>query len=256
MTEDSSVLTRPTAAPDQVVAYGDAPDQVADVRFGSSGAEAQPLVVIVHGGFWRPQYGRDQLGPMAAALAAAGWTVAAIGYRRIPANPDASVDDVVLALERLPARVSRHDGRVIVIGHSAGGHLALLAALRPQPALAGVLALAPAADLRLAHELALGNGAVAAYLGDDPNVREDLDPQRLPSPAVATRLLHGDDDAVVPLVVSESYHAAHPDVSLQRLDCGHFALIDPQSAAWSGVVRELGWLSGMAESEIARHAQG
>src|SRR5262245_46383614 len=117
MTEDTSVLTRVVAAPDRVVAYGDHPDQQADVRPGAKG-EANPLLVIVHGGFWRPQYGRDQAGPMAAALAAAGWTVAAIGYRRIPGEPDASVDDVRLALERLPARVPHHDGRVIAIGHS------------------------------------------------------------------------------------------------------------------------------------------
>jgi acetyl esterase/lipase len=256
MTEDLSVLTRPAAPPDQVVAYGEAPDQQADIRFGSSGAEARPLVVIVHGGFWRPQYGRDQTGPMAATLAAAGWTVAALGYRRIPAQPDASVDDVVRALDRLPAQTPRHDGRVIAVGHSAGGHLVLLAASRQPSALTGVLALAPAADLRLAHELALGNGAVAAYLGDDPAARGDLDPQRLPTPVAATMLLHGDEDTVVPLLVSESYLAAHPDISLHPLNCGHFALIDPYSAAWPDVVRALERLSDMRAAEVARQAKG
>jgi len=243
MTEDESVLTRPAPVPDRVVTYGELPDQAADVRLGTAGAEARPLLVIVHGGFWRPQYGRDQIAPMAVALAAAGWTVAAIGYRRVPGAPDASVDDVMLALEQLPARTSHHDGRVVVIGHSAGGHLALLMATRAPASLHGVLALAPAADLQLAHELALGNGAVAAYLGTAPARREDLDPQRQATPAMATMLLHGDHDAVVPLRVSKAYHAAHPTVTLRELQCGHFALIDPLSAAWPEVVHALEQLS-------------
>lgn len=255
MTEDESVLTRPAPAPDRIVAYGDLPDQVADLRLGVAGAEARPLLVIVHGGFWRPQYGRDQTGPMAAALAAAGWTVAAIGYRRIPGAPDASVDDAMLALERLPALTDHHDGRVVAIGHSAGGHLALLVATRAPASLHGVLALAPAADLQLAHELALGNGAVAAYLGTEPAHRDDLDPQQQAAPAMATTLLHGDCDAVVPLRVSQAYRAAHPTATLRELQCGHFALIDPLSAAWREVIRALEQLSAQ-DADAPRQARG
>jgi len=254
MTEDESVLTRPAPAPDRIVAYGELVDQQADLRLGIAGAEARPLLVIVHGGFWRPQYGRDQTGPMATALAATGWTVAAIGYRRIPGVPDASVDDVLLALERLPALTTHHDGRVVVIGHSAGGHLALLAATRAA-SLHGVLALAPAADLQLAHELVLGNGAVAAYLGTEPARREDLDPQRRAAPTMATMLLHGDHDAVVPLRVSQAYHAAHPTVALRELHCGHFALIDPLSAAWPEAVHALEQLSAQ-DADAPRRVRG
>lgn len=255
MTEDESVLTRSAPAPDRIVAYGDLSGQAADLRLGAAGAETRPLLVIVHGGFWRPQYGRDQTGPMAAALAEAGWTVAAIGYRRIPGAPDASLDDVLLALERLPARTTHHDGRVVVIGHSAGGHLALLAATRAPASLHGVLALAPAADLQLAHELALGNGAVAAYLGAEPAHREDLDPQRQAAPMMATTLLHGDDDAVVPLRVSQAYRATHPTVVLRELQCGHFALIDPLSAAWPEVIHALEHLSAQ-DADAPRRARG
>lgn len=243
MIEDSSVLTRAVAAPEFAAAYGDHPDQQADVWPGARG-DALPLLVIVHGGFWRPQYGRDQAAPMAVALAAVGWTVAAIGYRRLPGDPDASVDDVRLAIERVPARVPHHDGRVIAIGHSAGGHLAMLAAVRPPAALYGVLALAPAADLQMAHALALGSGAVSAFLGGEPEARPDLDPRRVEAPGVSTRVLHGDVDAVVPLAVSESFHCIHPEVPLERLaGAGHFALIDPLSAAWPKVVDSVAFLS-------------
>jgi acetyl esterase/lipase len=253
MTEDLSVLDRAAPAPDDVVRYGDDTDQAADVRFGDQRARQRPLVLLIHGGFWRPQYDRAQTGPMAAALAAMGWTVAAIGYRRIPGVPDATVADVALALGSLPSKVAQHDGRVILIGHSAGGHLALLVATKhATPSLSGVLALAPAADLQLAEERALGNGAVSAFLGTTSNARADLDPQRLAAPSVATTVVHGDDDAVVPLAISGSYHATHASIRLVRLEaCGHFALIDPLSPAWPAVVRELERLSDGGRVTIA-----
>jgi acetyl esterase/lipase len=241
MHDDDSVLTRAAPAADTIVAYGEHAEQVADIRYGGDVAETRPLVVIVHGGFWRPQYGREQAGSMAAALAAAGWTVVVLNYRRIPGAPDASIEDVRLATHALPARVSGHDGRVLLVGHSAGGHLALLAGLAPAPeSLCGILALAPAADLQRAYALALGGGAVADYLGGSPDARPDLDPRLCNAPVVPTRLLHGDQDAVVPLEVSASYVAAHPQVALDCLsDCGHFALIDPLSREWPTVVAAL-----------------
>jgi acetyl esterase/lipase len=246
VSEDLSVLTRAAVPSDQVMAYGDETDQVADVWSGGPRARQRPLLLVVHGGFWRPQHGRGQAGSMAAALAAAGWTTAVPGYRRIPGVPDATVADVAQALERLPSRIEQHDGRAIVIGHSAGGHLALLVAAKyATPSLCGVLALAPAADLRIAHRELLGDGAVAAFLGARPECRADLDPQQLDKPAVPTVLLHGDVDTVVPLAVSESYLAAHQGVRLVRLaQCGHFALIDPLSAQWPVVAGELERLSG------------
>lgn len=241
MAEDESVLERPTAAPDTVVAWGDAPDQVADVRHGGARAAQRPLLAIVHGGFWRPRYDRTHTGPMAAALAAAGWTVASIEYRRIPGDPDASVADVRSALPALTALIEGHDGDVVAIGHSAGGHLVLLAAaVPPTPRLRGVLALAPVADLRLAQQLHLGDGAVAAFLGADAAARTDLDPLRSPTPRIAATILQGDEDATVPPAVAQSYRRAHPPVRLRVLrDCGHYAVIDPLSAAWAAVVEEI-----------------
>src|SRR5262245_35016378 len=112
--DDLSVLTRPAREPDEVVAYGRDPAQVADVRFGARDADGfdrastRPLVLIVHGGFWRPQYDRAHTGPMAEAIAAAGWTVASTEYRRIPGVPDKTLQDVSDALATLPAKISRH----------------------------------------------------------------------------------------------------------------------------------------------------
>lgn len=242
MSEDElEVLTRPATPPDETLAYGPQPDNIADIRFGDERASGRPLVALIHGGFWKPLYDRVHLGPMAMGVAAAGWTVANLEYRRVPHHPNLTVEDVSLALTTIPGRVQKHDGRVIALGHSAGGHLALWAASRrPTSQLHGVLALAPAADLQLAYDRGLGDGAVLAFLGEPPAARQDLDPKRMASPSLATTVVHGDRDDIVPLEVGESYAAAHANVRLVKLkDSGHFGVIDPRSPVWSTVMSEL-----------------
>jgi acetyl esterase/lipase len=243
--DDLSVLTRPARAPDEVVAYGTDADQLADVRFGAQGAHDRPLVLIIHGGFWRPQYDRAHTGPMAEAICKAGWTVASVEYRRVPGEPDKTLQDVSDALAKLPQKIAHHNGKVVLVGHSAGGHLALwLSAARPTPQLVGTLALAPAADLQLAHDLNLGEGAVQIFLGADPKTRPDVDPRQLPSPQVPITIVQGDRDVVVRPAVAESYAAAHPTVRLVRLiGGGHFAPIDPLSITWPTILQELRDLS-------------
>jgi acetyl esterase/lipase len=244
-TDDLSILTRPARAPDEVVAYGSDRDQIADVRFGAEGASKRPLALLVHGGFWRPQYDRTHTGPMAEAIAAAGWTVASVEYRRVPGEPDKTLHDVADALTRLPAKVSRHNGKVVLVGHSAGGHLVLwLSVAHRTPPLIGTLALAPAADLQVADELNLGDGATRLFLGTDPKARPDVDPGQLPSPEVPTVIVHGDKDVVVRPAVADAYVAKHPSVRLVRLaGVGHFAVIDPLSAVWPAIVSEIRELS-------------
>jgi acetyl esterase/lipase len=245
VSEDSSILTRPSPPPDAVVQLGDQAENVADVRLGRERADTRPLVVMIHGGFWRPEYDRSHVGPMAAALASAGWTVAAVEYRRIPGDPQATFDDVRLAVGALAGRTGRHDGRVILAGHSAGGHLALWAAAACPPVdLVGTLALAPVADLVLANRLRLDGDAVEAFLGGPPESSPAADPAQAPPPSGPTRLVHGARDRIVPLEISRSYVSAHPAAHLVELEgAGHFALIDPLSAAWREVVRSLRTLS-------------
>ncbi|GAA3083945.1 alpha/beta hydrolase family protein [Streptosporangium carneum] len=221
--EDRSVLTRPAPGPDRTLRYGEDADQVADL-WHSEG----PTVALIHGGFWRPEYDRAHLRPMANALRGAGWNVASIEYRREPGRPGPTLDDVRSALGEI--------GPSVVVGHSAGGHLALCAA----PDDVAVLALAPVADLRLAHRLDLDDGAVADFLGGPPDDRAALDPVRLPGRPGRVTIVHGAGDERVPLDVSESYVSAHPATSLARIpDAGHFVLIDPESEAWPIVLREL-----------------
>lgn len=242
--EDLSVLTRKANPPDYTLSYGGDPDQVADVRTGTRGGEL-PLVVLVHGGFWKPQYDRAHAEAMSSAIAEAGWTVLTPEYRRVPGKPDATLDDIRLALQTLPARVPDHNAKLLLIGHSAGGHLVLWsAASLPLPQLIGVVALAPAADLQRAHALNLGDGAVRNFLGADPADRKDADPMHLPAPTAAVTIIQGLEDEIVPPSVPAAYCEQFPRTRLVELpECGHFAVIDPLSSAWRYVVRSLGELS-------------
>ena len=242
--EDRSILSRTAPPPDAVLSYGPDADAVADLRSGGAQASRRPLLVIVHGGFWRPDFDRSHVQPMAAALAEAGWSSVVPEYRRIPGKPDAAVGDVRTAVRALPAApdvAGLSDGRVVLIGHSAGGHLVLQAAAAEGVGehLAGVVALAPVADLRLGEELGLDGDAVRAFLGEPAAGRPDLDPARLPAAECRVGLVHGREDAVVPLTLSESFCARHPGAQLFPVDGGHFGLIDPRSPVWPDVLAAL-----------------
>jgi len=243
--EDRSVLSRTARAPDRTIAYGVQPENIADLWHGPDAARTRPLLIMIHGGFWRPEYDRTHTAPMCAALADAGWTVATVEYRRVPGEPDITASDVRAAVAGIPALVKQHDGRVVLIGHSAGGHLCLYAATaQDAAAIAGVVALAPAADLQLVEQLDLDDGAARAFLGTTAAKRSDLDPARQPAINASTTIIHGIEDLIVPIAVSRAYVAAHPTTALRALeDCGHFALIDPLSDAWPAVMAELKRLS-------------
>jgi acetyl esterase/lipase len=240
MSEDLSILSRTANPPDLSLRYGDQADQIADIRYGGKGSE-HPLLIVIHGGFWKPEYDRAHAAAMSYALAEAGWTTLTLEYRRVSGDPDVTLHDIATALKVLPAQVQRHNGRVILIGHSAGGHLALWAAVQcAKLELHGILALAPAADLQMAYALDLGDGAVQRFLGQDPVHRSDINPMALPAPAIAVTILQGDDDEIVPPAIGTSYCVAFPATRLVSLPhCGHFALIDPATEAWNQILHEL-----------------
>ncbi|MEV4535587.1 alpha/beta hydrolase [Asanoa sp. NPDC049518] len=256
------VLILPPPPPDAVVRYGPHADHVADVRLPLTGAG--PLVVVVHGGFWRAEYDRAHTGHLAADLAALGYAVAQLEYRRT--GPDAeggwptTFEDVLAGVAALPALVAEVaaelgrpapiEGPPILVGHSAGGHLALwYAAHAPADAMpAGVLALAPVADLPEAHRLDLDGGAVEALLGGGPSARAEAYAAADPLPSIPLRLpiviLHGTTDVQVPIDLSRRFVAAAGTVDneitlLELPETGHFELIDPRSAAWRKVTEAL-----------------
>ncbi|MEU8137213.1 alpha/beta hydrolase [Streptodolium elevatio] len=250
MADDESILAKPTPEPDGELRYGPEDEHVADLWLPAEAAAVgtgTPLVLLVHGGFWRPAYDRVHTRHMAAALRDAGWPVAALEYRRVPGTPEATTDDVRLALREVPSQPALGAGhlRTVLMGHSAGGQLVLWAAsVCPPGRLLGTVALSPVTDLAAADVAGLGGGAVRAFLGTSPAARPDLDPLRLDTPDTPVTLVHGAEDATVPLALSHTYAAAHPSTRLVAVPkADHYDVIDPSSVAWQHVTAELTSLS-------------
>ncbi|MFF6926576.1 alpha/beta hydrolase [Streptomyces californicus] len=311
--ESASAFAHPAVAPDRTAAYGDHPDQVVDFYAPRDGRTGAPLVVLLHGGAWRSPYDRAHVSPLADFLARRGFAVANVEYRRggddIPrqragAEPGAgsagpvagrwpeTFDDVAAALDAMPALASRElpgadVRRIVVSGHSAGGHLALWAAARhvlPEgspwrlpapPSLRGVVALAPIADFATAVGLGVCGGAVTQLLGGEAGSvlggdagavlggdagsalggdavaverAAHADPGVLLPTGIATAIVHGVEDIVVPPAVSEAYVDAAArsgeTVGLTLLGgVGHFPLIDPSADACAVVAEELAQLA-------------
>jgi acetyl esterase/lipase len=262
------VLSRPAPPPDLVLSYGPGPEHVADVRLPApraGGAEPAPLVLFLHGGFWRAAFDRTHTGPLATALASAGFAVCVPEFRRTGQRGGGwpgTFDDVATAVDTLPALVRNavgahliSDGPVLLGGHSAGGHLALWAASRhrlpldaswyaPGGQVRGVVALAAVSDMVACHALGLGQGAAGALLGGGPGQYPDRyrlsDPMQLLPVGCPVRLVHGSADDSVPCGMSRDYRAraraAGDDAELDELPgTGHFEVIDPLSAEWPRV---------------------
>lgn len=234
--DDPSILEAHGRPPREIIRYGAHPDQTIELR-GDPGA---PPVVVVHGGFWRPSFDRVHAGPMSDALADAGLAVSTPEYRRIPGDPDATVADLRAALAVLDGHPA---GPPVLVGHSAGGHLALLAAVTMP--IRGAIGLGPVASLRLADALDLGEGAVRAYLGRPATDRADLDPRELADPPVPVTIVHGEEDEVVPLALSAAYLERHRSTRLVQLaGVGHFAIIDPRTSTFATVIDEVRGIFG------------
>ncbi|MEU4150808.1 alpha/beta hydrolase [Streptomyces sp. NPDC026659] len=277
--EEESAFAHDPVEPDATAAYGDHPDQVIDFyapRTEAAEPLSAPLVVVFHGGAWRARYDRRHITPFADYLARRGFVVANVEYRRGSSADTGheagrwpeTFDDVAAALDALPALAREalpqaDTRRMVLTGHSAGGHLALWAAARhvlpagspwrtdhPAP-LRGVVALAPIADFALAAKLEVCENAVVQLLGGPDLFTErspHVDPSLLLPTGIATTLVQGRGDVDVPEPVSEAYAEAAAKagevVGLTLLeDVGHFPLIDPAADACAVVAEEIAQLA-------------
>jgi 3-dehydroquinate dehydratase type II len=247
--------------------YGDGADRVGDLRL-PAGTGPHPVVVLLHGGFWHTAWMRDLMDGLAVDLARRGWATWNPEYHRVGTGGGwpTTFEDVSTAIDWLGTIADEHrldPTRLVLLGHSAGGHLALWAAARNQsaaahphpPALAAIaaVALAPVADLAAAHRLDLDHGAVEALMRRGPE--DGAERYAAASPAamlplgVPQLIVHGDADDRVPVELSRRYAGDAADAGdivvydeFEGVD--HFALIDPASLAWGRVVNGLDQLVG------------
>ena len=268
MIQYSELTATPIAAADHRIAYGSDPLQVGELRL-PGGADSVPLVVLIHGGCWRAQYDLKHVAAASAALAADGFATWTIEYRRV-GDPGGgwpgTFDDISVAVDHVRALILQFpridSARVVLMGHSAGGQLALWAASRKQNELtglfrssrpplpvAGVISLAGITDLIEYGATTTGcNGAVNPLMGGTSAVVPDryraVSPvERVPI-GVPVHLIHGEADPIVPVAQSRKLltrnRAAGGVTELRALPgVGHFDLVAPQAEAWTTVLRSL-----------------
>ncbi len=164
----------------ETLPYAAAEEAVADLRL-PPGDGAPPTVILIHGGFWRQPFRRELMSPLAEDLTGRGYATWNIEYRRLGDGggwPETFLD-VAAAVDQLAEVDAPLDhARVAVLGHSAGGQLALWVAARhrltdgpgarPRLRPTVVVALAAVTDLVTATEEGLGSRAAQALLGGPP----------------------------------------------------------------------------------------
>jgi acetyl esterase/lipase len=252
----------PEPAADHVIAYGDDPLQFGELRL-PEGDGPFPVIVFMHGGCWMSEYDIAHSRKLADAFPRVGIAVWSLEYRRIGDPGGAwpgTFDDIEAGIAHLTELVEPYSldpERVIVAGHSAGGHLALWIAqrfeeLKPEGVVAprGVLGLAPAPDLEYLYEHGTCGNAAGLLMGGSP---EEY-PERYAYGSVANRIPQSTPQIAVvgkydetwrPVGVRYAKAAAEQGAPIEVIDApesGHFEMIDPDSTTWPlvlGAARKL-----------------
>jgi acetyl esterase/lipase len=234
---------------------------------------ARPVVVFFHGGWWKSEYDLGYAGYLGAALAREGIVCWSVEYRRVGSSgggwPNTFLD-AAAGFDFINEIADEHRldlSRMLVMGHSAGGHLAFWIAGRrhienqselfsPKPKAfpKAVIALAGAVDLQLIIELA-GTGEFAhikdnvfQLMGGDPTrfperYRAGNPGELLPFSADQILIQGTADDQIPPNLPSrwaEISRKMGSKASVRILPgADHFDVVDPESVAWSAVVHEI-----------------
>jgi acetyl esterase/lipase len=204
----------------------------------------------IHGGYWRAKYDLAHAGHLCEALRAAGVATFNTEYRRVGnagGGWPGTFEDIRSAYRFVQQEHSRFHldlDRLVVMGHSAGGQLALCLAAH-ETSLRRAISLAGVVDLKKAFALHLSQDAVAEFLGGKPDAvpgkhYREADPMQLSIPQARQWLLHGREDDTVPPEFSRDYVTQKKKTgeSVQLLEiprAGHFDLIDPASEAFKQV---------------------
>ncbi|MEO6512573.1 MAG: alpha/beta hydrolase [Nocardioides sp.] len=236
--------------------YGSDPSQVGELYI--PGRIPLATVVVIHGGYWAEGFGAFAMRPMCQALQAEGYAVWNLEYRRVGGTGGwpMTFADVAAGIDHLNTFDTVDAGDVRLVGHSAGGQLAVWAASRRDTTPGGpsgvtvtrCVSLAGVLDLTSASQEGLGSGNVDLLMGGSPEVAAEHyaegDPTLLVPAGCQVACLVGHDDEVVPRTQSDAYVAAAEavgaPVTLDEVPGDHSALIDPKSDAWPTVLQRLG----------------
>ncbi len=266
MSASEAVLNTTAPPADIQLKYGDGTYQFGELRLPKSSSGPYPVVIGVHGGYYRSRYDLGYFGHVCSALTAAGLATWNVEYRRLgnPGGgwPGTFLDAAAAAdyLRELATRYPLDLGRVLAIGHSAGGQLAcwlaarhrisagqLLYSSNPVP-ISAVVTLAGVLDLRRAFELRLSQGVVGRLLDgspDDVPARYRVaSPRELLPLGVPQIIIHGTADTSVPYEISREYaEAASASGDMAELvslaGSGHFEIVDPGTPEWQVVLRSV-----------------
>lgn len=255
----------PRPAPTAEIRYGPAATQAIDL-FVPAGSGPFPVALLIHGGCWTTKTAaREQLRHVGADLARRGTAVWSIGYRRADeagGGYPGTYQDIGSAIDRLRAEARRYRldlSRTVLVGHSAGGHLALWAAARDRlPSTSAlrvaepliprnVVALAGVGDLKSFAPLVpgiCGPGIVENLVGEAtdtrPDVYADTSPSALPATDASIVMVSGVLDRLVPPYVAHDYaRSVRDDIAVDLVNlpnAGHFDLV-ADGASWIEVRR-------------------
>ena len=237
--------------------YGAERDQVAELRV-PAGAGPHPVVVLIHGGGWKAIWHKDLMAGMAVDLARRGLATWNIEFRRLGGGGGwpttfEDVSNAIGALQDISEQVPVDRSRVVFVGHSSGGHLALWAAAQDRTPIRpiGVVSLAGISDLveGARRRMFGGDNAVAELLGGAPDEVPEryatASPRALLPLGVPQTLVQGLDDHLIDLVDQNRTHARAAETAGDRVrlveidEATHMDLIEPSSAAWAAVVGEI-----------------
>ena len=251
MSED--ILSRQAPPADLRLPYGTDPNQFIDLRLPQNKAKPHPLVINIHGGFWRAKYSLDHAGHLCAALTAKELATANLEYRRVGNEGGAwpgTFADIRSAYQFLIQNAQKHNfdaQKVVVIGHSAGGQLALCLPAH-ESRVGAAISLAGVVDLQRAYQLHLSHDAVVEFLrgtpAEVPDHYREANPMQLSITKARQWLIHGTSDDVVPPSFSRDYVALKQRRSgkeqedahlLEVPGADHYDLIDPRSKAWNSI---------------------
>ncbi|MBG22720.1 MAG: alpha/beta hydrolase [Idiomarinaceae bacterium] len=247
----SDVLAVPFANPDQRIHYGDSPLQFAEHWQVDKRQSSAPIILSIHGGCWLNAYAIEHTYAMNTALRDAGFEVWSLEYRRVGDDGGGwpgSFTDIQNGLVTIAAQYGGEQALaqrdVTLIGHSAGGHLALLAGQQATELVDRIVGLAAITDIKAyaAGENSCQQAGKRFMEGADDQAWKAANPaEQAAHPA--TYLFHGDADSIVPLTQSREF-ATREQVEVVWLEgAGHFDVIDPQSRAWLTILNKLKQLS-------------